>query len=622
MRNAAGKICKGVSYSWKTMWRANGITLLLYLPIDMVQSLCPLAQVYILNLLIDSVIAYNKTIFGSESGGMGMGNVDRSLVLAAAWMATVLLGHLLRALRDYIKGRLDAMSSRYFDEMIMDRMAKLPLSFLDTSEGRDLCDYANCCGGIICGDLFFGLMSAVRSLYTFGISVAVCVRWNYIFAGVYLLCTVPGIILDYIFYEKRDEFRRGTAADQRKMNYYRWMLVDSWPAKDVRMYDLTDDIRERYEEERKQYNSRKKKLDKAYLRDGLAWELLRRAGEVLVIGGILYDAYGGRISIGNIELYVGYALIAADAFSDAVSKFLGYVKGDCETVMPRFFQFMEAECPEEREGIRKPEGFLSLEFRDVFFKYPLAETYVLRGASFRLDAGEKLSLVGVNGAGKTTVIKLMLGFYEAESGQILLNGHPLEEYSLSDIRSLFSVLFQNYVQYPLSLRENVALSDLSRMREDSAVEEGLRKGGIYPDIAPRCKKGLDSAMTRQFDDEGLELSKGQWQKVALARTYFREAPVVVFDEPSAALDAEAEEKVFRSFQEVSGDRTGIMISHRISSARTADRIIVLEDGKVTESGTHEELAASDGLYARLYHLQKEKYTSRTGIAEEGRASES
>ena len=184
----------------------------------------------------------------------------------------------------------------------------------------------------------------------------------------------------------------------------------------------------------------------------------------------------------------------------------------------------------------------------------------------------------------------------------------MSDYDIKDVRKLFSALFQTFVQYPLTLRENIALSDLERLQNDEEIIEVLKQSGVYEDIKLKLENGLDSFMTRQFDDKGTELSKGQWQKVALSRAYFKNASIIIFDEPSAALDAEAEDRIFKNFEEISEGKTGIMISHRISSSRMSNKIIVLDGGKITEQGTHDELVAKDGLYAKLYNLQREKYT--------------
>ena len=202
----------------------------------------------------------------------------------------------------------------------------------------------------------------------------------------------------------------------------------------------------------------------------------------------------------------------------------------------------------------------------------------------------------------------MLGLYEIQSGRILINGYPMSDYDMRDVRKLFSALFQSFVQYPLTLRENIALSSLERMDNSDEIEGVLTQSGVYEDIKPKLENGLDSFMTRQFADKGTELSKGQWQKIALSRAYFKNAPIIIFDEPSAALDAEAEDRIFKNFESISDGKTGIMISHRISSARMSNKIIVLDGGKITEQGTHDELVALDGLYAKLYDLQREKYT--------------
>jgi ATP-binding cassette subfamily B protein len=275
--------------------------------------------------------------------------------------------------------------------------------------------------------------------------------------------------------------------------------------------------------------------------------------------------------------------------------------------MKRVLEFNEIDCYGGSGGKRTLEEFKSLMFDNVYFKYPFAEKHVLCGASFTLSKGEKLSIIGMNGSGKSTIIKLMLGFYPIESGSILVNGYPMSDYAVKDIRNMFSVLFQNFVQYPFTLRDNIALSDLRRQEHDGEMIDVLKRSDIYKDY-DKFENGLDSYVTRQFDDNGVELSKGQWQKVSLSRAYFKNASIIVFDEPSSALDAEAEDRIFKDFEKISENKTGVIISHRISSAKLSNKIIVLDNGRVAESGNHEELLDFNGLYTKLYNLQMQKYT--------------
>ncbi|MCD8380074.1 MAG: ATP-binding cassette domain-containing protein, partial [Lachnospiraceae bacterium] len=243
---------------------------------------------------------------------------------------------------------------------------------------------------------------------------------------------------------------------------------------------------------------------------------------------------------------------------------------------------------------------------DVSFHYPGAKTDVLSHCSFTIHRGETVGLVGLNGAGKSTVLKLMCRFYDPTGGRILIDGKDAREYDIVKLRELFGVLFQDYVNYSFTLRENVAMSDLSRIDDTTAVIEACQKSRAY-DFISGWKKGIDENMTRRFDPEGKELSGGQWQRVALARAFFRDAPVVFLDEPSASLDPVAEEEIFQEFARLSGGKSAVLISHRLSSITLADRVLVLEDGQIVEEGSHDELIKKGGRYAYLFGLQAGKY---------------
>ncbi len=461
--------------------------------------------------------------------------------------------------------------------------------------------------------LTYRLVRIFSWAYTFTVAFTALIVFNVWFSLLMLVLTVPGMILLLVYDKKAENLRREQAPDVRKFCYYRWMLTDPWPAKDVRMYDLTEPIRKRYDEVKGEYICANKRLDTKKLFSMLFAEAVLRSGEIIFTVFVVIKALRGEIGIGDVALYVGLALSAVNAFEGFMNIGLMTYTRTTE-VMSRVFDFF-AIPTEGKVGTRELKMFESLEFQNVCFKYPHTEKDVLKGVSFTLIKGDKLSLVGINGSGKSTIIKLMLGLYEIDSGEILINGYPMSDYNTRDVRKMFSALFQNFVHYPLTLRDNIALSDYERVLDDDAVIVALKQSGVYDEMQDKLANGLDSFMTRQFDDRGTELSKGQWQKVALSRAYFKNADILIFDEPSAALDAEAEDRIFKNFEDISEGKTGIMISHRISAARMSNKIIVLDGGIITECGGHDELVEKNGLYAKLYNLQKEKYTTEVAANE-------
>ncbi|MBI4542423.1 MAG: ABC transporter ATP-binding protein, partial [Gemmatimonadetes bacterium] len=248
------------------------------------------------------------------------------------------------------------------------------------------------------------------------------------------------------------------------------------------------------------------------------------------------------------------------------------------------------------------EGF---EFRDVGFRYPGSEAWAVRHLSFRLNPGERLALVGENGAGKTTLVKLLARLYDPDEGLILLDGADLRDYDVPALYRAIGVIFQDFVRYELVLRENIGVGEIGAVLDLPKVERAAERS-LASDLARRLPSRYEQMLGRRFEG-GIELSGGEWQKVALARAYLREAEVLILDEPTAALDARAEYQVFRRFAELTRGKMAVLISHRFSTVRMADRILVLERGEITESGTHGELVARGGTYAELFSLQAAGY---------------
>jgi len=592
--NKGKLLLKSAKFSLFLIYKSSGLWIAICFLLAFVASTLGIASTYALKYLLDTLTAESILI-------------PKVILWISIYIVIMLITQANQSIQNILYDTIFKKAEHLYECNLAEKLSKLPLSVIDSSDGKDMVDDVRNAQDTVVY-LIYRLVQIISFVYTFTVAFAVLIVFNVWFSLLMLLLTLPGVILLLVYDKKAEDLRREQAPDVRKFCYYRWMLTDSWPAKDVRMYDLTEPIKSRYDEVKKEYLTANKRLDKKKLRSMLFSELILRAGEILFTVFVIWKAVNAEIGIGDVALYVGLALSAVNAFEGFMNIGLFTYTRTTE-IMNRVFDFF-AIPNEDKSGTRILGTFESLAFQNVYFKYPYTDRSVLNGVTFTLNKGDKLSLVGINGSGKSTIVKLMLGLYEIESGEILINGYPMSDYDLRDVRKLFSALFQSFVQYPLSLRDNIALSDYGRGMDEDAIITSLKQSGVYDELQEKLESGLDSFMTRQFDDKGTELSKGQWQKIALSRAYFKNAEIFIFDEPSASLDAEAEDRIFKNFESISEGKTGIMISHRISASRMSNKILVLDGGVITESGTHNELIEKNGLYAKLYNLQKSKYAAK------------
>lgn len=323
---------------------------------------------------------------------------------------------------------------------------------------------------------------------------------------------------------------------------------------------------------------------------------------ILSVSSVLY----GTMAIGTLAMYIGLAQTNGENFAAIIEDLACQIEIDVPHVI-QYMDFLKYENTIRDDGRERIPMFPDIEFRNVCFQYPGNEDCTIKNLNLKIKGGNKIALIGVNGAGKTTIIKLLLRFYEPQSGEILLGGKSIKCYPLEELHNMFGVCFQDVNHYSLSLRENIAISDIRRKSDDEAVYLAAQASGADR-IIETLENGLDTDMTRKFNDKGAELSGGQWQKVALARAFFRDSQFVILDEPSSALDPEAEDYIFSSFKRLCKNKGGILVSHRLSSIMMVDEIFLLDDGAVIESGTHAELMKQDGKYAQMYRMQAEKYT--------------
>jgi ATP-binding cassette subfamily B protein len=421
-----------------------------------------------------------------------------------------------------------------------------------------------------------------------------------------LVALIPAFLGEAHFNAQTYTLDFGRTPERRELDYVRQTAASVETAKEVKIYGLNGFLIEHY-----------KRLAKLFYSANRALALRRAAwgGVFTTIGTVGYYAAYAYIAWRTLEgeFSVGDLTFLAGSFLRLRSLLEGLLTGFSSTAgqalyLGDLFSFFDTRpeilSPANPVPFPRPirDGFV---FEDVGFQYPGAERWAVRHLSFNLKAGEVIALVGENGAGKTTLVKLLTRLYDPDEGRILLDGRDLREYDLNDLRGSMGVIFQDFVRYNFTAGENIAVGRIDARTDKARIERAAERSQAN-EVIVRLPGGYDQRIGKRFKN-GVELSGGEWQKVAIARAYMREAEVLILDEPTAALDARAEFEVFQRFKELSKGKTAVLISHRFSSARMADRIFVLSDGKVESSGTHDELVAQPGLYSELFELQASGY---------------
>ncbi|MGB8703980.1 MAG: ATP-binding cassette domain-containing protein, partial [Gillisia sp.] len=321
---------------------------------------------------------------------------------------------------------------------------------------------------------------------------------------------------------------------------------------------------------------------------------------------IVFKTVGGIFSLGDLTFLSGSFNRLRSKMQGLFIRFTGITES--ALYLQDYFEFLDLSLPDssaEKKLSLPDEIKTGFEFKNVGFKYPKSELWVVRNINFTLKAGEKLAFVGENGAGKTTLIKLLLQFYEPTEGEILLDGVAINRYNQAEYQQYFGVIFQDFVKFDLTLRENIAMGEIAEIQNQERIDSAAEKS-LANEVVAQLPIGYDQPLGRRFKN-GKDLSGGQWQKIAIARAYMKDAKVLILDEPTSALDARAETEAFDRFIKLTEGKTAVIISHRFSTVRIADRIMVLKDGQVLEIGTHSELMKNDKLYAELFNLQAAGY---------------
>lgn len=564
----------------------------------LIQGMLPFVSLYLLKRIIDTITT------GAVSGGPLVFRQAAALVAAAA--AVALIGALLTGLgRLVTEVQANTVTDAIFDLLHAKSLA-VDLEYYESTSYYDTLHMAQAEAPHRAPMIVNGLVQTIRNGVSLCAVMALLFAFHWILACVLAAVAVPALWVRFRAARTLYHLRRRQTPDDRLAGYYSWLMTTDTHAKENRIFGLGPLFSRRFHELRARLRNERRRLATG-----------RTAREVGAQTGFIAATFGLLLFMASRalrgEITLGHLVMLFTAFQRGQGFISGFLSGaaglyENSLFVANFYTFLDLPVrirePETPRPLPTPwqEG---LRFDHIFFTYPESDRPALRDVSFVIQPGEHVALVGENGAGKTTLIKLLCRLYDPQEGRITVDDLDLRELDTVAWRRHIGVLFQDYAKYQLTARENIWLGNVSLADDAPAIEDASRLAGS-DSVIRSLPHGYDTRLGKWFE-EGEELSIGQWQKIALARCFLRQTELLVLDEPTSSLDAKAEHELFEHFRHLAHGRTSIIISHRMSTVRSADRIIVLDGGTVVEQGSHDLLMERQGVYARLFSMQAERY---------------
>jgi ATP-binding cassette, subfamily B, bacterial len=595
-----GGAAHNVRRAFSLVWQAHPPSASVMAGCTLIGAFLPVTQAWVGKLIVDSVV---NAIKAQATPQDGLRLVVPYLLLEFALVVVQTANGQARRLAEHI---LHARINLSLNTRIIRKALALDLAYFERSEYYDKLENARREADWRSLQIFDGGFYLVQNIVTLVSFGALLLRFSPLLAVILFLATIPAFVAQSRYAELTFRVLSWRAPESRKLYYYEHLLTDYQSVKEIKLFGLGEPLLGRYADLFWKFLREDQGIAQKRSWATLFWGLVASVTYYGSYAWIVWRTVAGAITLGSMTMYLGVFRGSQNMFAaifDGLSSLY-----ENALFMSNLFSFLELEPKMANTGtpvalpLHIQQG---IELRHVSFKYEGADGWALRDISLEIKPGEKVALVGPNGAGKTTLIKLLTRLYDPTEGQILLDGVDLRQYDVNELRRRLGVIFQDYVHYYVTAAENVGFGQIEALDDRPRIEQAARKGGA-DEMIRAMPEGYETILGRWFH-KGRELSGGEWQKIALSRAFMRDADMLVLDEPTAALDADNEFQVFQRFRELTADRMAVLISHRFSTVRMADRIFVIENGSIVEQGTHAELLALGRTYARLFTLQAESY---------------
>lgn len=556
----------------------------------------PLAMLYIGKLIIDEVIDL-------RDGTSGSSTYIWTLVIIE--LALALVSDVLNRVISLIDGLLGDLFANATSVKLMEHAARMDLSQFENANFYDKLERARrqTTGRVILMSQMLSQVQDFLSIVFLAAGLLVISPWLILLL---IFAVIPAFLTETLFNRRSYSLTRSWTPERRELDYLRYVGASDETAKEVKIFNLSEFIINRFAGLADGFYQANRKLSVRRTFWGSLFNGLGIAAYYTAYVFIIRDTVNKEISIGDLTFLSGSFMRLRQLLQTILGRFSSIAQS--ALYLQDLFDFFAITA-----DIQSPETYTrfpspiqkGITFEDVGFKYPGTERWAVRHLSFKLSAGEKLALVGENGAGKTTLVKLLARLYDPSEGRILIDGKDIRDFSLTELRHAIGVIFQDFVKWQMTAKENIGVGRIEEMKDEPRIVNAAEKS-LADTVVDKLSDGYEQMLGRRFK-KGVELSGGEWQKVALGRAYMRDAQILILDEPTAALDARAEYEVFERFSELTQGKTAVLISHRFSTVRMADRILVLKGGELVELGSHEELLANKGLYSELFELQAQGY---------------